>query len=198
MTKEVLIIFVKNPVLGKVKTRLAATVGDEKALEIYQQLLAHTQSSTENLSQDKWVFYSEKIDNTDLWDNDQYYKSVQSGGDLGEKMLNAFSKCFAEGYKNVCIIGSDMMELDTAIIQDAFASLDANDVVIGPAKDGGYYLLGMNKLHSSLFQNKQWSTESVLNDTLSNVEQQNLSYVKLETMNDIDTESDWNTYLDSL
>ena len=198
MTKEALIIFVKNPELGKVKTRLAATVGDEKALEVYKKLLEYTRQVTKNISQDKWVFYSDRIDYNDLWDNDHYHKDVQSGNDLGRKMLNAFKQCFDKGYETVCIIGSDMMEIDKLTIQKAFESLKVNDLVIGPAKDGGYYLLGMNKLHPTLFEGKKWSTGSVLNDTLSNVERQNLSYIKLETMNDIDTESDWNTYLGSL
>ena len=198
MTKEALIIFVKNPELGKVKTRLAATVGDKKALEVYKKLLEHTCQVTKNISQDKWVFYSERIDNNDLWDDSHYHKTVQSDGDLGQKMLNAFNHCFEQGYESVCIIGSDMMEINESTIKKAFISLKADDVVIGPAKDGGYYLLGMNKLHSSLFQNKQWSTESVLSDTLLNIEQLKLSCTKLETMNDIDTENDWNSYLVSL
>jgi len=198
MTKEALIIFVKNPELGKVKTRLAVAVGEEKALEIYKLLLIHTNKVTKKLLQDKWVFYSDLIDNNDLWDNDHYHKAVQSDGDLGEKMLDAFQRCFDKGYENICIIGSDLMAIDESVIQGAFISLNADDVVIGPAKDGGYYLLGMNKLHSSLFQDKKWSTESVLGDTLSNIKDQGLSYSRLDVLNDIDTEDDWNAHLDSL
>ena len=195
MTKEVLIIFVKNPELGKVKTRLAATVGNEKALEIYKLLLSYTKKITESLPQDKWVFYSDKVTSGDIWDDNLYHKEAQSVGDLGQKMLAAFKHCFDRGYEKVSIIGSDTMDINASILQRAFSSLENQEVVIGPAQDGGYYLLGMNKLYSSLFKNKKWSTESVFKNTVSDIERQGLSYCKLEKLHDIDTESDWKTYL---
>lgn len=195
MNQEALIIFIKNPELGKVKTRLAATIGNEKALEIYRLLQAHTNRITRSLSQDTWLFYSNKVDSNDSWDNNLYHKKVQCGGDLGTKMLNAFRHCFDLGYQKVCIIGSDLMDINESIIQKAFNKLRDHDAVIGPALDGGYYLLGMNQLHPSLFNKKEWSTESVLKDTMSDLKKDNLSHSTLEVLNDIDTESDWNAYL---
>lgn len=195
MTKEALIIFIKNPVLGKVKTRLAATVGNEKALEIYRLLQARTNKITSPLIQDKWLFYSDEIETNDTWGNDEYHKQVQQGNDLGEKMLNAFKHCFDLGYEKVCIIGSDMMDITTSIIETAFSDLEKSDTVIGPAVDGGYYLLGMKKLHVPIFFNKKWSTESVLKSTLIDLKENNLSYYTLELLNDIDTEEDWKAFL---
>ena len=197
MTREALIIFIKNPELGKVKTRLAATVGDVKALEIYQILQGHTKNVTSSLPHDKWLFYSSEVDNNDSWDNDIYHKNVQSGDDFGQRMLNAFQHCFDLGYKKVCIIGSDLMEISGTIIQKAFDHLDGHDVIIGPAMDGGYYLLGMKALHRSLFHQKQWSTEDVLKDTIADITLNHLTYTTLELLNDIDTELDWQDYLNT-
>jgi len=195
MSRQALIIFVKNPQLGKVKTRLAATVGDERALEIYKVLLEHTMKSTVNLRQDKYVYYSEQVSMGDLWSEQHYHKQVQSSGDLGQKMNAAFKQCFAKGFDKVCIIGSDLIEMSEDIIRDAFDTLNSKDVVIGPASDGGYYLLGMSKLYAQLFNNKNWSTETVLQDTIKNIEVHNLSYRLLPELNDIDTEEDWEEYL---
>ena len=195
MTKEALIIFIKNPVLGKVKTRLAATVGNDKALEIYGLLQSHTNKVTRSLIEDKWLFYSEQVEVNDLWDNDRYHKQVQHGDNLGEKMLNAFQHCFDLGYEKVCIIGSDMMDITTSIIENAFLQLETNDAIIGPAIDGGYYLLGMKKLHTPVFLNKDWSTESVFTNTLADFKKNDLAYYTLPFLNDIDTEEDWKDFL---
>ena len=150
MTKKLLIIFVKNAVKGKVKTRLAATIGDEKALEIYQILVQHTFDITIALPVNKAVFYSDFLQE-DIWSPAFYENFVQSGTDLGERMYQAFQQGFATGYEQVCIIGSDCYELTEQIIQQAFEKLELTDVVIGPAEDGGYYLLGMKGLHETIF-----------------------------------------------
>ena len=118
-----LIIFVKNPVLGKVKTRLADALGEENALMIYQKLLQHTCLITTNIFADKYVFYSEYINHNDLWKNEVYKKELQYGNDLGERMKNAFEMLFQRGYKEVVIIGSDCYELTEEIIMNAFDQL---------------------------------------------------------------------------
>ena len=107
-------------------------------------------------------------------------------------MANAFIKAFAKEYENVIIIGSDCLDLDETKINNAFQKLQDNDVVIGPAKDGGYYLLGMNKYYPCFFENKQWSTENVCVDTILDCKNHNLKYVLLETISDVDVESDLN------
>lgn len=189
MTKKLLIIFVKNAVKGKVKTRLAATIGDEKALEIYQILVQHTFDITIALPVNKAVFYSDFLQE-DIWSPAFYENFVQSGTDLGERMYQAFQQGFDAGYEQVCIIGSDCYELTEQIIQQAFEKLELTDVVIGPAEDGGYYLLGMKALHETIFQNKNWSTQTVLPDTLNNLKDADLTVALLPELTDVDEEKD--------
>ena len=187
-SKNLLLIFTRNPVLGKCKTRLAATVGDKIALEIYKFLLQHTVNITTDLNMVKQVWYSEKIWENDLWDEQIYDKKIQRGDDLGMRMANAFSEGFAFGFEKIAIIGSDMYELNQAIIENAFSELNKNDFVIGPAKDGGYYLLGMKEFLPDLFKNKQWGTETVLSNTIDDLKGAKLSI--LEERNDVDVYDD--------
>lgn len=191
MSKSLLIIFAKNPGLGKVKTRIAAALGNEKALAIYHILLTHTIEVTRDLNIDKTVVYSDYVDSEDKWENDIYSKDIQRGNNLGERMHNAFLAGFAKGYQHICIIGTDNLEITPGIIDRAFFDLKNHDLVVGPAKDGGYYLLGMKKMYSALFQNKKWSTSSVLKDTLQDTAALKLSVAQLPLLNDVDTKEDW-------
>ena len=193
MSQELLLIFVKKPELGKVKTRLAATVGDRRALQIYQQLLARTRAVTVPVECDKTVYYTPTIQHDDLWSPSHYQKAQQTEGDLGERMLHAFEAGFAQGYKRICIIGSDCYQLTTEVIQQAFDALSTYDMVIGPSTDGGYYLLGMQCLHPELFRNKHWSTASVHKDTIAEAERKHLRWQELPTLSDVDEESDLKT-----
>ena len=186
-----LIIFIKNPVLGKVKTRLAATLGDQKALEIYVKLLEHTKKVVAKAEVLKKVYYSEVIVEEDMWLGAEFMKAKQQGKDLGERMLNAFDYSFKDKKEKVVIIGSDCLDLTSEIIEEAFEKLNNHDVVIGPSEDGGYYLLGMNNLYPQLFQHKKWSTESVFIDTIEDILELGLSHYTLPTLTDIDTENDW-------
>ena len=198
MSKNLLIIFTRNPELGKVKTRLAKTIGDQAALNIYKYLLNHTELTVKDLVCDKAIYYSENVNDHDVWDNSTYQKFAQNGNDLGERMLNAFKVAFDDNYEKVIIIGSDLIDLQAKHFLEAFQKLDTHDVVIGPAHDGGYYLLGMRKLHKHLFREKKWGTSSVLRDTLHDL--QNLNVFLLEELNDIDIYDDIknNTKLNSL
>lgn len=188
--KQALLIFAKNLLYGEVKTRLAATAGNDVAFSVYKKLLLHTKEITKNLITDKIVFYSTKIEEQDIWNNEIFKKNIQSGNDLGERMQNAFAYAFENKYEDVIIIGTDCFELTPAIITDAFTYLKNYDVVIGPAEDGGYYLLGMKKLQAEMFQNILWSTPHVLQQTLSVCKKQNLNYQLLQRLSDIDDEED--------
>lgn len=188
--KSLLIILYRNPEMGKVKTRLAATLGKEKALEIFKKLALHTKMITQGVPVDKIVFYSHSIDLMDIWSNAIYLKALQKGDDLGERMRDAFASGFESGYHSICIIGTDCFELQTHAIQRAFEALKSVDAVIGPARDGGYYLLGMQRFYPAFFRNKQWSTETVFHDTVRDFESLGLNYMKLETLRDVDTEAD--------
>ncbi|WP_229702419.1 TIGR04282 family arsenosugar biosynthesis glycosyltransferase [Maribacter cobaltidurans] len=183
-SKNLLLIFTRNPELGKGKRRLAAKVGDQVALDIYNFLLDHTVKITSKLYAEKIVYYSDEIWEQDIWDNTVYDKKLQQGEDLGIRMLNAFQDGFSRGYEKIIIIGSDMYDLDQADLEDAFRALSQNDFVVGPAEDGGYYLLGMKKLKPELFTNKDWGTSTVLTDTLTDLKDE--KKVLLETRNDVD------------
>lgn len=185
-----LIIFVKNPELGKVKTRLASTIGDEKALLIYQLLLEQTFQVTLPVLAEKKVYYSDFIQNIDQFNDLVYEKHIQEGEGLGEKMYNAMKHSFGEWAQKVVVIGSDCFELNSGIIEEAFKALEENDYVLGPAKDGGYYLIGMKNLNKDVFQNKEWSTENVFLDTLLDIKNQGKSHYLLPTLSDVDTEDD--------
>ncbi len=186
--KRDLIIFVKNPVLGKVKTRLAASIGVSAALEVYRQLVAYTKQVVHKIDARKTVWYSSTIEKKDIWTKGRYYKKVQIGDDLGQKMKNAFEATFTQEKSDaVVIIGSDCAELEETHLLKAFDALHTYDVVLGPAKDGGYYLLGMRVFVPDLFESIAWSTSSVARQTLSTVAENKLSYYLLDELNDVDT-----------
>lgn len=185
---RLLLIFTRNPKLGKCKTRLAATIGDQAALDIYMILIRHTAEITKYLNCSKEVYYSDEVPDNDLWGKDNYAKRLQEGNDLGERMYNAFKSGFQKGYKKIILIGSDIYDLNSETIEEAFVEMENADFVIGPAADGGYYLVGMKTLNNEIFQNKNWGTESVLEDTLNNLNHKKVKL--LEIKNDIDVYED--------
>ncbi|GAB2760011.1 TIGR04282 family arsenosugar biosynthesis glycosyltransferase [Salinimicrobium soli] len=186
--KELLLIFTRNLEIGRVKKRLAKKVGNTAALEVYRYLLKHTQEITKDLDCDKTVYYSEEIPTNDLWEEKEYQKMIQLGKDLGERMENAFKRAFSEGYSKVVIIGSDLFDLQEKDLKKAFLALQEKNYVLGPAQDGGYYLLGMTKMNSKVFRNKDWSTPAVFEQTLNDLKEENVAL--LEVRNDIDTFED--------
>lgn len=188
MSKNIIIVFTRNPELGKVKTRLAQTIGNKATLEVYIQLLQHTEHVLNSLNCDVAVYYSETIIQDDIWNKKTYTKYLQNGANLGERMYNAFKEQFNLHYNKVVIVGSDLFDLKPQHITKAFKALDQNDVVIGPAQDGGYYLLGMGTMIPQVFVNKTWSSHTVLEETLKDL--QNLKVYLLEILNDIDTFED--------
>lgn len=189
--KAALIIFIKNPELGKVKTRISASEGDKKALDIYIELLEHTRRVVEQLDVEKYLFYSKYIDVKDQWSDENFNKKLQVDvGDLGNKMKNAIESCFVN-HDKVLIIGSDCAQISPEHIKNAIKYLDENDVVIGPSFDGGYYLLGMNSLHESLFNNIAWSTENVFSQTVDKIMNLGLSHAVTDQLSDIDYIEDW-------
>lgn len=178
-----LIVFLKNPVLGKVKTRLAKDIGDKKALEIYKELIEYTISLVGEIPFQKYLFYSDYI-NEPILKSEDFFQFVQKGNDLGNRMEDAFRKVFDLGFKKVVIIGSDSLEVKKDHILEAFDALDENEIVFGPAFDGGYYLLGMKDLHVKAFRNKKWSTLSLLEESLADLSEKKIHL--LEKLSDID------------
>lgn len=190
LSTTALVIFVRNPISGQVKTRLAKDIGDERALEIYQQLLQHTLEITRSLSFRKFIYYADEVSDYDLWSVPGYTKRKQNGNDLGERMLNSFKELFDQGFTQIIIIGSDCLQLKMETLEEALALLESNNAVIGPARDGGYYLLGLTKFYPELFINKPWSTDKVFAKTIEDFIDLGISYVFLEELSDIDTVAD--------
>ena len=190
---KLVMVFVKNPKLGKVKTRLAKTIGAERAYHIYLKLLRHTMEEVSLSDAEKQVWYSDFLDMNDIFAAKKFQKKVQSTGDLGVKMMNAFQEAFREGYKRVVIIGSDCPGITSGLLEHAFETLKTCDVVIGPSEDGGYYLLGMKAYYPELFKGIEWSTQTVLEETLKIAASKKLSVEQLPVLNDVDTEEDLNS-----
>jgi rSAM/selenodomain-associated transferase 1 len=195
MNQQALLIFVKNPIAGKTKTRLAATVGDEKALKMYHQLMTWTRDQAVPLEEvDRYLFYSNWVEEEDGWPQAYFQKLVQKGPGLGERMQHGFEHAFQRGHQSVIIIGSDCPGVTTELLTEAYRKLQSNDVVIGPALDGGYYLLGLRQMEPSLFQDMAWSTESVLPDTIQRAQAAGLSVAQLTPLSDVDYLEDWLYY----
>lgn len=189
MNDSLLMIFVKNLIPGMVKTRLAEDIGIDKALDVYQELVYHTHKVSKKIPTDKAVYYSEYVEIEDVWDSGDFKLTSQKGASLAEKMHHAFDEAF-DAYNKVVLIGSDCYELSSKLIQVAFEMLEENDVVVGPASDGGYYLIGMKDFFPQLFEGKTYSTETVLKELISEVEDLGLSLYKLPELNDVDTLED--------
>lgn len=188
MKTNALLIFTRNPEIGKVKTRLAKTIGDQNALTVYHDLLNHTKNVTEHADCDKFVFYDSHVSKNDLWPESIYQKKLQIEGDLGQRMQTAFDSLFEMGYERCIIVGSDLFDLTKSIIEKAFKQLKTYDVAIGPAEDGGYYLLGLKKKNDTVFVNKKWGTDSVYEATIKDLKHFKIAI--LPTLNDIDTFED--------
>ena len=190
LSTTALVIYVRNPISGQVKTRLAKDIGDERALEIYLQLLQHTLEITRSLSFRKFIYYADEVSDYDLWSVPGYTKRKQNGNDLGKRMYNSFKELFDQGFTRIIIIGSDCLQLKTETLEQAVALLESNAAVLGPASDGGYYLLGLTKFYPDLFINKPWSTNQVCSKTINDFINLGISYALLEELSDIDTVAD--------
>lgn len=188
--KSALIIFLKYPELGRSKTRLAKDVGNANALKVYIEILELTHMISKQLYFDKYLFYDKVSANKMPWGDDIYQTAYQIESDLGGRMHNAFEQLFSKGYERLVIIGSDCYELTQDIIEQAFELLNINDAVIGPAKDGGYYLLGLRKMIPQLFTDVAWSTDKVFSTTVKTLKNLEFSYSTTEVLSDIDTIED--------
>ncbi|PWJ40091.1 TIGR04282 family arsenosugar biosynthesis glycosyltransferase [Sediminitomix flava] len=193
-SENALIIFVKEPIERKVKTRLGKTIGYDLAVEVYKELLKDTLEAVRNLEADIFIYYQDQIVSNDLWDQINVKKQLQQTGDLGVKMMTAFQECLNLGYKKVGIIGSDCPDITGEILINSYNFLEKSDVTIGPAEDGGYYLLALKEIHPQIFEGKKWSTSSVFKDTLNDFKELNLTFSTLPPLSDLDNENDLNKF----
>ena len=196
-SKNALILFAKSPRLGGVKTRISTSLGKEKALAIYEQLLKLNCDLCSSFNGSKYIFW-DQIPEGAWSEMRQNFKFVlQLGTDLGKKMENAFSHLFKQGYQKIILIGTDCPYLSMEDLERAFAVLSKQELVLGPAEDGGYYMIGMKSLHPSLFEGISWSTSKVLAQTIHKLETRGVSFELLPTYSDIDTEKDYQRWLDT-
>ena len=180
-------VFIKDSSKYPVKTRLKTSIGKNKSIWVYNQILKKTVLVLKNIKSDIAVFHYNSIISKNPFKNFSKWNKIQIGENLGKKISNAFNWGFEKGYKKIIIIGSDLWDLNEEIINTGFIELNKNKVVIGPSIDGGYYLLGLNKKMPKIFEGIKWGTQSVLAETLKLLEHE--PYI-LPELNDIDTFED--------
>lgn len=191
---QVLGVFVKAPLPGRVKTRLAADVGPTRAAAMYRRLGRQVVEATVSDDYATAVWYLPRGEGRLV----RYWLRglgvsrfhAQTGDTLGDRLHAALARHFREGAQRVLIIGSDCPAVDRRLIGEAFAALGEHDVVLGPACDGGYYLIGMNAVHDALFRGIRWSSTAVLGETLAVARGLGLSHHRLRPLRDVDTISD--------
>lgn len=191
------VIFARQPKLGQVKTRLAATVGDARALEIYVALAERVVASLNE--PDAWklvVRCAPDVARGDVerWLGGAVAVAPQGDGDLGARMSRALTAHLEQGAARVVIVGTDCPDVGPEIVRQAFAALETNDLVYGPALDGGYYLVGARRPVPQVFVDVPWSAPDTLAVSLERAQSADLSVQLLEPLSDIDTEDDWRAW----
>jgi rSAM/selenodomain-associated transferase 1 len=193
---EQLIVFVKAPRPGTVKTRIAQTAGAERACAIYRDLVATVLQRIFSIRGTQLRFAPDDAEEEiKPWLRDDWIAAPQGAGDLGERLQRAFAESFAAGAERVVIIGSDCPEAAAKDVRNAWKELKSHDVVIGPAVDGGYWLIGLREPRPELFRAIAWSSDQVLGQTLAQASALGLRVQLLRMLDDIDTEADWNAYV---
>jgi rSAM/selenodomain-associated transferase 1 len=191
-----LIIFLKAPQVGAVKTRLAAALGAPAATAAYRRMVETLLTGLHRLENvelrhtpDDAV--RELVD----WQRPGWRMARQGSGDLGTRLQRAFQESFGAGRQRVVIIGSDCPYVRAADIEEAWNALAMVDVVIGPARDGGYWLIGLRSEQPDLFTDIPWSTDDVLAQTLQRCQAQALAVTELRELVDIDTVEQWREFV---
>ncbi len=194
--RRAILLFVKYPEPGRVKTRLAATIGPTPAARAYRRLVAHVCRELPDAAE-ILVFFDPPAaqQRIEEWLRPLLPRSFslipQAAGDLGERLQAAFAITFERGAGRALVIGTDCVEMTPATFSEAFAALDHADCAIGPTMDGGYYLLGLRAPAPILFRDIAWSTGRTFADTLAQASAGGLSLKILERLHDVDDEADW-------
>ncbi len=192
--EKCILLFIKYPEKGNVKTRLAKDIGHDFTLRLYKNFVLDILDELSRCTYNLVIYYYHHKDSSHVkkWIEGNYFCIPQNGETLGERMKNAFENVFSEGYSKVIIIGSDIPDLSIKLIDEAFNELDKHDAVIGPSYDGGYYLIGMKKekFLPEIFQGIEWSTEKVFNETIRIFRENEYNVHMLPEMLDIDTIDD--------
>lgn len=185
-------MFVRAPEAGRVKTRLAATLGADGALRVYRRLAEHTVREARAVDAELRVHFTpaDRESEVRAWLGDGPRYLAQAEGDLGTRMEAAFRSAFADGAERVVIVGSDLPDLTAALLRRAFGALDEHPAVLGPALDGGYYLLGMRAMIPGVFDGVPWSTDAVLARTLQRMRAAGIEPALLPALADVDEADD--------
>lgn len=187
--KSAILFFVKYPIAGRVKTRLGKSIGFQTAARVYRQLADNNIQILKSSSiADLIIVYdpTTEVSSFQIWFSDASMFVAQQGTTLGERLTHAFQWAFDQGYSKATAFGSDTLGLTGDIVQKNFDALDSVDVVVGPAQDGGYYLIGLGQQRPELFNNIDWSTPQVLSQTQDIIEQLNLKSHMLSVLDDFD------------
>lgn len=189
-----MLFFVKYPVEGKVKTRLAAKLGEEIVIELYKSFVLDMLSTIQQLNVPfRICFYPDSArDKVKEWLGEKYAYMSQGGSNLGDRMKNALIHTFEEGFSRAILIGSDSPDLPATFLIEALQSLESHHAVIGPSSDGGYYLIGFSQAHFLLnaFDGISWSTENVFQQTIDVLEGHSKDVHILPQWFDVDTHTD--------
>jgi uncharacterized protein len=192
--QRTILLFVKNPEPGRVKTRLAAGVGNRFAAEIYRAFVEDVLAACLEAGVPVTVMVSprEAVEEVRLWLGSAHRYEAQAGDDLGERMSDAFRRVFDAGFGEAILVGSDIPDLRPEVLAEGFGALSVNHAVIAPAKDGGYYAVGFRSdgFQPAVFQGVEWSTDSVFTRTCNLMEQSRIQYHVLPMGEDVDTYQD--------
>jgi hypothetical protein len=189
---DAVLVFVRAPEAGRVKTRLAAGIGAPAALRVYVRLAEHALAQARASGAAVRVHFTpaDAGEAVRAWLGPGAAYLPQAEGDLGERMRGAFDAAFAAGFRRVVVIGSDLPELSPELLRRAFALLDGREAVLGPARDGGYYLLGLRRPVPDVFHGIAWSTAEVLGATVARLRATGIEPALLETLADLDEAAD--------
>jgi rSAM/selenodomain-associated transferase 1 len=199
MPRQQLIVFLKAPRVGQVKTRLAATIGDQAACDAYRLLANRLFAAVAGLPEVELRFSPDDATaEVQPWLRAGWTSVPQGEGDLGTRMSRAFNDAFARGAAQVVIVGSDCPDMSESDVVAAWDQLAEVDAIIGPATDGGYWLIGLRAPHPRLFEEIPWSTSEVTATTLRRSAEAGLRVRLLRELSDIDDEAAWRAYRERL
>lgn len=195
MSRECLIVFTRYPEPGKTKTRLIPVLGAEGAATLQRQMTEHTLAQVKELQSERLVsaiicFAGGNQQLMQNWLGTCFDYQPQGDGDLGRRMAIAFETTLEAGTQSVVIIGSDCPDLNAQLMMQAFQALEQHDLVLGPARDGGYYLIGLRRLIPELFTGISWSTTEVLQQTMNIAQKLELAVASLPLLSDVDRPED--------
>lgn len=198
MAGTIFILMLKAPRFGQVKTRLAKEIGPEKALAIYRRLVAWQLQQLETLVERQpaaqvEICYTptDAEDEMRAWLGSSYAYAPQSEGDLGDRLQAALTRVLEPGAERVIFLGGDCPFATKELLLQAEAALAEHDVTVAPAKDGGYYLIGLAGHHPAVFHQITWGSERVMEETLTRVDEAGLKLFLLPEARDVDTLADW-------